>query len=337
MTNKIKFSFFCFIITTFCFGQSKLEIPQTNEIEKVISHVGYSLVYSEQHEQAKWVAYELTKSETNKLFERTNKFIQDPLVKSQTANNDDYSGSGYDRGHLAPASDMGWSQTAMKESFYYSNISPQLAGFNRGIWKRLEELMRSWAKEYGSIYIITGPILEDNLKRIGFNGVSVPKYYYKVILAGDKSKGIGFIMEGQPSKSNLSSFAVTIDKVEDISKIDFFPNLNDEIEEKIESEICLNCWSWEINNQNSRTVNSTTSQSAQCKGITQNGIRCKNNTKNLNEYCYLHENQKETSKPQISPQKRTSSVQCSGITKAGSRCKRKTLSTNEKCYQHGGN
>lgn len=196
--------------------------------------------------------------------------------------------------------------------------------------------MRSWANKYGSIYIVTGPILQDNLERIGFNGVSVPKYYYKVILAGDTSKGIGFILESQPSKSSLSSFAVSIDKVEEISKIDFFPNLNAEIEEKIESEICINCWSWEINNQNSSLVNKNTSQSTQCKGITQKGNRCKNNTMNINEYCYLHESQNSNNSFQKSnsPEKGSASVRCSGITKAGNRCKRMTTNSNGKCYQH---
>ena len=112
---------------------SKLEIPKIGLNENVISHTGYSLLYNETHEQSKWVAYELTKVETNKIFERTDKFLIDPKVQTGTGNDGDYSGSGYDRGHLAPASDMGWSETTMVESFYYSNISPQTPSFNRGI------------------------------------------------------------------------------------------------------------------------------------------------------------------------------------------------------------
>ena len=100
---------------------TNLELPKTKSKDKIITHTGYSLLYNETHEQANWVAYELTKEETNKLYERTDKFISDPKVKTETATDKDYQGSGYDRGHLAPASDMGWSSTTMAESFYYSN------------------------------------------------------------------------------------------------------------------------------------------------------------------------------------------------------------------------
>ena len=133
-----------------------LEIPKTNSKDKIITHTGYSLLYNEIHEQADWVAYQLTKEETVKLYERTNKFILDPKINTITASDIDYKGSGYDRGHLAPASDMGWSSITMKESFYYSNMSPQNPSFNRGIWKKLEELVRTWAVENNNIYIVNG-------------------------------------------------------------------------------------------------------------------------------------------------------------------------------------
>jgi len=112
----------------------RLEIPQTTSQDLIISHTGYTFLYSEQYEQAKWVAYELTSEETRKTNERTNKFIVDTKVKTGSANDRDYAGSGYDKGHLAPAGDMSWSATTMSESFYYSNMSPQFPGFNRGIW-----------------------------------------------------------------------------------------------------------------------------------------------------------------------------------------------------------
>lgn len=135
---------------------TKLEIPNTSPRDIVITHAGYSLLYNETCKQANWVAYELTKEKTNKIFQRTNHFITDPQVKTGIADGRDYSGSGYDRGHLAPASDMGWSSTTMAESFYYSNMSPQTPGFNRGIWKSLEELVRNWAVENDTICIATG-------------------------------------------------------------------------------------------------------------------------------------------------------------------------------------
>ena len=223
-----------------------LEIPNIKADENIISHTGYSLSYNETHEQANWVAYELTKEETKKLFDRTDKFMIDPLVKSGSANDNDYSKSGYDRGHLAPAADMGWSSATMAESFYYSNMSPQDPGFNRGIWKKLEELVRSWAIENDNIYIVTSPVLTNGLATIGTNQVSVPEYYYKVILDYSEPdiKGIGFILKNTGSQSPLQSFAVTIDSVERYTGIDFFPLLPHDQEKTIKNTLCLKCWNW---------------------------------------------------------------------------------------------
>ena len=267
----------------------KLEIPKTNSKDRVVIHTEFSLSYNETHEQADWVAYELTKEETTKLHERTNKFIVDPKVNTITASNIDYKGSGYDRGHLAPASDMGWSSTSMKESFYYSNISPQMPSFNRGIWKKLEELVRTWAVENNNIYIVTGPVLKDELKSIGINKVSVPKYYYKVILdfSQPSIKGIGFIFPNLGSKESIKNYAVTIDSVEMFTGIDFFPLLQDKQENLIESTLCIQCWSWKSTTTNKRS-GIKEALSTQCIGTTKKGNRCKRMTKNENGKCYQH-------------------------------------------------
>lgn len=267
-----------------------LEIPKTTDKDKIIAHTGYSLSYNEIHEQANWVAYELTKEETVKQYERTNKFLLDPKVNTVTASDRDYKGSGFDRGHLAPASDMGWSSVAMKESFYYSNMSPQLPSFNRGIWKKLEELVRTWAVENNSLYVVTGPILEKGLTTIGINKVSVPKYYYKVILDNSEPsiKGIGFILPNQGSKNQLKNYAVSIDYVEKATGIDFFPLLKDKQEDSIESKICIECWSWKTNKSTTQNNSYKTSVTAQCSGITKKGKRCKRMTKNENGRCYQH-------------------------------------------------
>ena len=266
-----------------------LEIPKTNSKDKIITHTGYSLLYNEIHEQADWVAYQLTKEETVKLYERTNKFILDPKINTITASDIDYKGSGYDRGHLAPASDMGWSSITMKESFYYSNMSPQNPSFNRGIWKKLEELVRTWAVENNNIYIVTGPVLKGELTSIGIDKVSVPKYYYKVILdySQPSIKGIGFVLPNAGSKETLKNYAVTIDNVEKFTGIDFFPLLQDKQENLIESTLCIECWSW-----NSTSTNKTSlikeGLSKQCTGITKKGKRCKRMTKNDSGRCYQH-------------------------------------------------
>lgn len=266
----------------------RIEIPQLKTNEYIINHTGFSLSYNESCEQANWVAYELTAEETKSVVSRTNKFMIDPAVKTESANNEDYSGSGYDKGHLVPAADMGWSTESMHDCFYYSNVSPQVPGFNRGIWKRVEELVRCWAIKYQNIYVVTGPVLSPNLTTIGIDKVSVPKYFYKVVLDYHNSigKGIGFIIPNCSSSEPLQNYAVTIDSVEKVTKINFFPLLPHEQEKMIESKINLNEWTW---------VNSTThhqakkiSNSVQCKGITKTGERCMKKTTDPSGFCYLH-------------------------------------------------
>lgn len=306
---KNLFSFLFSILSIFVFSQEKtkianLEIPFRDSNSILIHHAAYSLEYSEKHEQAYWVAYELTKSETEKKFERTDKFIVDPKVSTGTANADDYAKSGYDRGHLAPAGDMGWSEKSMVESFYYSNMSPQLPGFNRGIWKRLEDLVRDWAVENESIYVVTGPILKKDLQTIGANKVSVPEKYYKVVLDYKEPnlKAIAFILPNESSKESLTKYVVSIDSVEKLTGIDFFPKLENKEEERIEKTTCISCWTWNVVAPSSTSTNKSTVKksvqseerlkvSVQCKGTTKAGNRCKNKTLNASGKCYLHEDQ----------------------------------------------
>ena len=272
---------------------SKLEIPKTQRKEVVISHTGYSLSYNETHQQANWVAYELTNEETNKTWARTDKFLTDPKVKTGTANDKDYSRSVYDRGHLAPASDMGWSAPAMAKSFYYSNMSPQEPGFNRGIWKRLEGLVRTWAVDNKSVFIVTGPVLTNGLTTIGENKVSVPKYYYKVILDYKEPsiKGIGFIISNTSSSEQLQLYAVSIDSIEKFTGIDFFPLLADEQENIIESTLNIKSWTWKSLKSTEGKEKEKTTVSVQCNGVTKAESRCKNKTLHVSGYCYQHEGQ----------------------------------------------
>lgn len=285
-------------------AQSGIEIPHTDSVQLIIRHTGYSLRYNEAHEQACWVAYELTAEETRKTVERSDKFVPDPAIPTGSATSKDYEGSGYDRGHLAPAADMGWSEQAMQESFYYSNMSPQVPGFNRGIWKKLEEQVRTWATENENLYIVTGPVLKKGLKAIGPNKVSVPEHYYKVILDYTRPdvKAIGFIFPNAASADSLQRFAVTIDSVEAFTGMDFFPALNDKDEERIERTLCVRCWSWgktaTVENgildgaafpeEKSRKATEKKAEAVQCSGKTQAGKRCRNMTTNANGRCHLH-------------------------------------------------
>ena len=226
---------------------SELQIPAVGANEEIIRHTAYTLSFNPSFEQATWVAYVLRgASENTPHFSRTNHFMTDPEVTPHSADDADYEGSGYDRGHLAPAEDMSWSATAMKESFFYSNMSPQVPAFNRGVWKRLEELVRFWATAYDSLYVVTGPVLTKGLPTIGHDQVAVPKYYYKVILEYNPkgTRAIGFVLPNDASLATLRTFAVPVDSVEHMTGIDFFPRLPDDVEEALESKATISDWRW---------------------------------------------------------------------------------------------
>ncbi|MAP81511.1 MAG: endonuclease [Aequorivita sp.] len=210
----------------------------------VIYHENYTLSYSEEHEQAEWVAYELKQSDLVKNnFDRPY-FVEDKKVKSKSADWRNYKNSGYDRGHLVPAGDRRRSFDAYKETFLTSNISPQDRSFNAGIWNRLEQKTRYWAQKYDGVYVVTGGILKEGLKSIGKERVSVPEEFYKIIVdvTNGNYKAIAFVISNKPSNKSLYKFAVSIDEVENKTGIDFFPKLDDSIENDLEQKIDISAW-----------------------------------------------------------------------------------------------
>jgi endonuclease G len=234
--------------------KKELIIPENEQLaanvsdHQVVEHFAYTLSYNEEHEQADWVAYELSYEEVlNTSIERTDDFRPDATVLSGSAELNDYepTNSIYARGHLAPAADFRWNQTAMSESFYMSNISPMLHAFNEGKWFYLEAELRHWAEIYDGIYIVTGPVLKADLEKIGTNEVSIPEMFFKVILDLDEEKGIGFLMPHEDINDSFKNYAVSIDRVEEETGLDFFPSLNNKDEEKIESNLNLSKWSFE--------------------------------------------------------------------------------------------
>lgn len=212
---------------------------------QTLIYSGFHLSYNEEHEQANWVAYILTKDEVKRdRVDRTDNFRSDENVTTVSASPEDYRGSGYDRGHLAPAADMHWSRQSMTESFLMSNMSPQEPGFNRGIWRELEEKVRDWAVDNEKIYVVTGPVLKNVRKRIGANRVSVPPYYYKVILdiSPPEYKGIAFLLENKESRQDISKYAITIDELEKFTGYDFFHYVDVADIEVIEANTDLSLW-----------------------------------------------------------------------------------------------
>ena len=227
------------------------ELPQLKRkrTEQVIQHEGYTVSYNADYRIANWVAYVLTDKEARSdKAERQNKFVVDPLVKGASATNEDYTRTGYDRGHLAPAGDMKWSEKAMRESFYLSNITPQKPGLNRGIWKELEEQIRLWARENGAVLIATGPVIPDEeLSRLGKNRVGVPRHFYKVLcmVVNNRLEGVGFLFENRDyGTTPLRQLMVPIDSVEQVTGIDFFPVLPDAEERQMEATVHTDLWSF---------------------------------------------------------------------------------------------
>tara|TARA_B100000965_G_C19485042_1_gene710390 strand:- start:282 stop:1109 length:828 start_codon:yes stop_codon:yes gene_type:complete len=251
--------YFFVLFINIIFAQNELPTPSENE--EIIKHSGFTLSYNENYEQASWVAYELTADELIKRVKRSNSFKKDGKVSTGSALPSDYAKSGYDRGHLAPAADLSWSEESMRESFFMSNMSPQKPGFNRGIWKKLEGYVRQWAFDNGSIYVVTGGILKDIDQYIGKSNVGVPKYYYKVILdyTGPETKGIGFILPNQSSSKKIQLSAVSIDEVEELTGIDFFHSLPDNEEALLESQFNINKWRFKNYVSESNIISSTKS------------------------------------------------------------------------------
>jgi endonuclease G len=230
-----------------------LEFPYAQNPDDIISHTGFSFLFNDAHKQSDWTVYMLCRERlANPVAKRKDNFRPDPAVKTGTATLADYKGSKHDRGHLVPCADMLWSQTAMDESFFFSNMSPHLATFHQagGIWYKLEDLVNIWALEYDTLYIVSGPALQHGTRgTIGKNKVSIPEYFYKVILnyTQDRIEGIGFIMPHEKIKSGnpVSNYAVSIDSVQNFTGINFFHNLPDPQEQYIESRLCKDCWIWQ--------------------------------------------------------------------------------------------
>jgi endonuclease G, mitochondrial len=220
--------------------------PIDNMNDTILRYTGFTISYNEKNEQPAWVAYILTRSEVQGGNEtRTENFRPDRNVSTGSAMLKDYSGSGYDRGHMAPAADMKWSSKAMSESFLLSNMSPQEQGFNRGIWSRLEAKVRDWAVENDSILVISGPVLKGIKKYIGKDSVGVPDYYYKVIadISYPSYKVISFVLPNKSSNKEILEYAVTIDSVEKITGIRFFPSIMDyPMRKRLESTLSTSLW-----------------------------------------------------------------------------------------------
>ncbi len=211
-----------------------------------IDHVHYSLGYDEDLEIAFWVAYELTKQSLQAPnVKRTNWYGEDLLVTTGSANYYDYKGYDYSRGHLVPAADMAFDTLAMRESFYMSNMAPQIRCFNGGVWNELEQNVRDWAYNRELLVVCTGPyFFDDKIERIGTNGVGVPHAFYKAILDPLKNESIAFLVSHEITDLSLYHFALSIDELEQELQMDFFSEYykNNKDEDQCERHFDSSLW-----------------------------------------------------------------------------------------------
>lgn len=217
-------------------------LPQHTVAKALIEYRGYSTSYNSETKIPIWVKYELTASETDGPYSRKGKdFRQDLSVNYPQADDNDYKGSGWSRGHMAPSGDFKWDNDAMWDTFYYTNCCPQNSSLNSGQWNNLEQKVRNWAKKFGSITVVTGPIIGDNkYGTIGHNKIVVPNAFFKAILASEQA--IAFVMYNQSKNEKIPKCAMSIDSLEELVKLDFFSELDDDIENEIESTFILEYW-----------------------------------------------------------------------------------------------
>lgn len=243
----------------------KLGYPKSDDRLQKVHHIALSLGYSEPDEQAAWVQHMVIPEVEFANVSRTNDFRIDSLVETGSAVETDYflkevapdgemiyDGFGYDRGHLAPSADFRWSQKALSESYYYSNMSPQKPEFNRERWAELESWIRTYVIDFKeTVYVVTGPVLKAGLKQQGGNKVSIPEQFYKIVLDlnGDEKKAIAFLMPNAHCTYPVSGYTTSVDEIETLTGLDFFSSLDDAEEAKLEAMKSLDGWVHEDNSE----------------------------------------------------------------------------------------
>jgi endonuclease G len=227
-------------------NDSSVEIPGpiSDAPEQIIKRKAYIVSYNKKTKCPNWVAWYLSSSHVDGDWARSNDYREDFDVPAPRATNEDYRGSSWSRGHMCPAGDCRWDAKAMSETFLLSNMCPQDINLNSGLWNRIETDCRRWAKRYGGVYIVCGPLYYNSKHEIiGSNRVVVPEAFFKVILClQGKPKAIGFVVKNNDGARKKDQYVNSVDEVERITGIDFFPNLPDELETIVEATANIHDW-----------------------------------------------------------------------------------------------
>ena len=260
------------------------EMPCLNDSNTYVSHyvtlggtpvLNYALEWNAVKRHANWVAFSFDKATAANVVKRTDAWAVDPELPADMQTDEaDHKEDGFDRGHLCASADRVYLKEANEQTFYYSNMSPQLNGFNAGFWQGLEAQVQSWGRStvsgvYDKVYVSKGGTLNDLLTDFqgtvrpggtpitdgrGFtiHGLACPAYYFMAVLArkGDECHSIAFLVphrEGlpyEPAAADLQQYVVSVDSLERKTGIDFFCNLDDELENRVEAEAVIDCWQW---------------------------------------------------------------------------------------------
>ena len=218
--------------------------PLEGVSELIIRKKAYLVSYNKDTKIPNWVAWHLTAEHTDGPVGRSNVFYADDAVPAPRATNEDYRGSGWSRGHMCPAGDNKWDEEAMNESFSLINVCPQDASLNSGLWNSIEIDCRKWAVRFQDIYIVCGPVFyKQEHELIGNNEVCVPEAFFKVVLClNGRPKGMGFVVKNNAGTKKRDLYYNSIDQVERITGMDFFPCLPDDIEEEVEANLDMDLW-----------------------------------------------------------------------------------------------
>ena len=262
-------------------------IPHLNAANEYVEHtvsyreqeiLNYALEWVEDKRHAAWVAFSFDSETSQKNVNRTDEWLPDPFVPSSPEESD-HKSDGFDKGHLCASDDRSYNRTANEQTFYYTNLSPQMTSFNGGYWVTFEKLVQTWARSgrYDKLYVTKGGTVNDQLVNftgtqnaadgrkpqtdangLTRHGLACPRYYFMAILAqkGEDYQSIGFLVEHrddygydndhQAPVSVTPSHALSIDELEEETGLDFFCNVPDEVENATEATYEENAWEWSI-------------------------------------------------------------------------------------------
>ncbi|MGY6560174.1 MAG: DNA/RNA non-specific endonuclease [Nitritalea sp.] len=218
--------------------------PEVRPDRFLLTYDCFLIAFDSLSRNAKWVQYLLTRERLGDGVERKGNFRMEPRIRELSPRDTDYRGTGFDRGHLAPAADMSHAEQCMYESFFLTNVSPQVPAFNRGVWKRLEDWVRTTTVEKDSIWVLTGPVLGLGAARLGASELVIPEAFFKVLYRPDAAggQGLAFILPNAAGTGDLRQFARPIREVEALTGLNFFPVFSPALSARVEEEVDWRYW-----------------------------------------------------------------------------------------------